>query len=318
FDVCCESRDLYPQFASELLGETGVDIELDQTGSLYLAFSNEESEELNARYRWQSEAGLPVELWSAEDIINAEPLVSRSVQMGLFFPCDWQVENRKLCIALKQYATQNEIAIYENTRVDSLLIDNGRVAGAVTDRGTFQADKIVLATGAWTSLIKLGDTTLPVNVEPVKGQMLSFAGAGNMFRHVLYTSRGYIVPRANGRLLAGSTTEHAGFEKAVTGAARSDLERMASRIAPAISTLREPEQWSGLRPYVAGGMPIVGPLNEIDDLYIASGHYRNGILLAPLTGQAVADHMIDRVDSALISNFGPVRVEHEKIGVTAA
>ena len=217
FDICCESRDLYPALAAELLDETGVDIDLDRTGTLYLAFTNEDGDHLLSRYQWQSGAGLPIDLLSQEEVQKLETYIAAPVQFGVLFPNDWQVENRKLLTALKTYAHRNGIVIKENTEVESLIVENSRVIGAQSSSGeTLSSDTTVLATGAWTSLIQLGHSPLPVKVEPVRGQMICLRPDVRVVDHVIYTGRGYVVPRADGRVLAGSTSENAGFEKAVT------------------------------------------------------------------------------------------------------
>ena len=123
---------LYPKFAEELFDETGVDIELDQAGTLYLAFDEFDVAEIRERFEWQNKAGLEVEHLTAQEIRRAEPFVSPDVLEGLFFPNDWQVENRKLLNALKKYAEINEIEILENTEIKNLIIENGKVIGAET------------------------------------------------------------------------------------------------------------------------------------------------------------------------------------------
>src|SRR5204863_89140 len=142
-------------FADELLAETGIDIELDRAGTLYLVFTDDDVAEVHRRLKWQMKAGLPVEHLSAEKTRRMEPFVSPDVRGALFFPNDWQAENRKLLAALKSYAEMNGIEIRENTRVDKLIVEDGHLIGAETDSSRVTADKTVLATGAWTSLIKL-------------------------------------------------------------------------------------------------------------------------------------------------------------------
>lgn len=294
FDLCSASRDLYPGFAAELLDETGIDIELERSGTLYLAFTDADVTEVHKRFRWQRQAGLTVEHLSAEAVRRAEPFISPEVRGALFFPNDWQVENRKLLFALRRYAEINGIEIRENTAVEKLTVENGRVTGAVTKTERLAADNTVLATGAWTSLIKLGNDDMPVKVKPVRGQMICLRPDSRLFEHVIYTRRGYVVPRSDGRVLAGSTTEDVGFDKSVTETAASSLKAMACQIAPGICNLEVARQWAGLRPYAAGGFPIVGPISGLDGVLIATGHYRNGILLAPLTARLAVEKLIRR------------------------
>lgn len=319
FDFCHESNNLYPQFAAELFDETGVDIELDRSGTLYLAFSEEDVKEINRRYVWQKGSGLAVEYLTAEEIRRNEPFVSPDVREGLFFPNDWQVENRKLLLALQKYAELNEIRIVEHAEVENLIVREGKMTGAATANETFAADAIILATGAWTSLVKLAGFDLPFQVKPIRGQILSFQAVKRFFRHVIYSPRGYIVPRVDGRILAGATVEDVGFDKRVTEAGTDFLLERALEIAPSLVNLEINEKWSGLRPLAAHGLPILGALPEAENLFAATGHYRNGILLAPLTAETLADKLIKNVESRYLQIFSPVanresRVRSQEIG----
>ena len=197
------SASYSPQLASELLAETGVDIELDTTGTIYASFSGEDSNHLAERYHRQTAAGIPVERLSAAETLAAEPCLSPGLREGLFFPNDWQVENRRLLAALKKWADAAGIEFVENSPVRSLVLENDKIAGAVTGSRTISAGTTVLATGAWTSLIKIANAAIPVSVKPIKGQMISFAQGERKFRHVIYSPRGYLVPRADGRVWPG-------------------------------------------------------------------------------------------------------------------
>jgi len=319
FDFCHESNKLYPQFAAELLDETGIDIELDRSGTLYLAFSDEDVKEINRRYVWQKGSGLAVEYLTAEEIRRSEPFVSPDVREGLFFPNDWQVENRKLLLALQKYAELNRISIIEDTEVKNLIVTGGKVTGAATADETFAADAIILATGAWTSLVKLADFDLPFQVRPIRGQILSFQAAKRFFQRVIYSPRGYVVPRADGRILAGATVEDVGFDKSVTDAGTDFLLERALEIAPSLVNLEINEKWSGLRPLAAHGLPVLGALPEAENLFAATGHYRNGILLAPITAETLADKLVNNVESRYLQIFSPVgsresRVKSQEMG----
>ncbi len=307
FDLTLAGRDLYPDFAAELEAETGIDIGLDRSGTLYLAFSDEDVRVLRKRYEWQTRAGLAVELLTADDARRAEPFASPSVCEALFFPADWQVDNRKLLAALRRYAELNNIQIVENTTVERLIVQEGRVTGIDTGKGRIASGQTVLATGAWTSLIKVGVADMPFKVEPVRGQIIAFHTAKQLFQHVVYTRRGYIVPRSDGRILAGSTTEFVAFEKASTETAQTELREIASEISPSIAGLTIADHWSGLRPFASDGFPVLGSIAGINGLTVATAHYRNGILLAPLTAKIVAARLIDGVDDAAFTAFGPDR-----------
>ena len=314
FEMCSASRDLYPELAAEMLDETGIDIELDRNGTLYLAFTAEDLPELRERFAWQRKAGFAIEYLTGDEIRQAEPFISPDVREGLYFSQDWQVDNRKLLAALKRYASLNGIEIIENTAVEKLIVEGSKVVGAETSGGVFHADKTVLATGAWTSLIKLGESELPLKIEPVRGQIISFQTAKRLFRHVMHSRRGYLVPRFDGRILTGSTSEEVGFEKANTEQAAAALRKMASEIAPLTAEIEIADRWSGLRPFAMDSMPVIGSFIGIDGLTIATAHYRNGILLAPLTAKAVASSFTDGTDSQYSTVFGPDRFRLRGIG----
>ncbi len=314
FDMTVASREMYPQFAAGLLDETGVDIELDRQGTLYLAFTDEDVAEVHKRLKWQLKAGLPVEHLSADEARRAEPFISTDIRGALFFPNDWQVENRKVLAALKTYAELNGIEIREDSAVEQLIVEDNRVVGARTATDTIFASDTILATGAWTSLIKLGDVDMPLKVEPVRGQIVAFQTAKRLIGHVIYSRRGYIVPRADGRILAGSTSENVGFEKAVTDSAASALQQMAAEIAPNLSSLAITDHWSGLRPFAMDGLPVLGAFAGIDGMTIATAHYRNGILLAPLTAKLVADKVLKNIVPSYLTTFSPDRFRLRSVG----
>ena len=290
FALACRSRDLYPSFAAALREETGIDVELDTTGTLYLAFTDNDQEEIEKRYTWQTRAGLSVELLGAREARELEPCISDSTLGALLFPKDIQVENRRLLSALANSVNKLGVTIITETSVDSLIVEENRLTGVQTSRGSINCSVAVVAAGTWSSFIK-SPVPIPL-IEPVRGQMVCLEAKPQLTRHVIYSPRGYIVPRQDGRLLAGSTSERVGFAKCVTAGGISTILRNAQEIAPAISNLRIVDTWAGLRPRAADGLPVLGPCGEIDGLFYATGHYRNGILLAPLTGELISEAIV--------------------------
>ena len=289
FNLACQSRDLYPAFAAALHEETGIDVELDTTGTLYLAHTEHDREEIEKRYEWQTQAGFAVERLSGSEARELEPCISEATLAALRFPKDVQVENRRLLSALTNSVTKLGVDIATQTTVESVTIEGNRVRGVQTSRGLINCPTVVVAAGAWSSFIK----TAPVpTISPVRGQMICLEAKPQLTRHVIYSPRGYIVPRQDGRLLAGSTSEHAGYAKCVTAGGIATILRNALEISPAITSLPVVDTWAGLRPRAAGGLPVIGPCGEIDGLFCATGHYRNGILLAPLTGELISKAIV--------------------------
>jgi len=302
FDLLIKSRDLYPNFAAELREETGVDIELDTTGTLYLAVTEHDHDEIEKRYEWQRDAGLPVDKLTPEDARLFEPCIAPDIRGALRFPGDIQVENRRLLSALANSVLQLDVQLMSAVNVEGLESRSGRITGVQTSQGLIQCPTLILAAGAWTSFIDPS-----VKVEPIKGQMVCLSAKPQLTRHVIYSPRGYVVPRQDGRLLAGSTSERAGFAKDVTAGGIHTILKNAQEISPAISALPIADMWAGLRPRAADGLPVLGPCGEIAGLIHATGHYRNGILLTPVTAELIAKTVVEGVVPEELSAFSPDR-----------
>lgn len=290
FRLCYQSNKMYPEFAAELFEETGINIELDRRGLLYLGFDEQDEAEFDLRFRWQRAAGLRVERLYSSDVRELEPNVSESVRCGLLFPDDGQVENRKLIEALMLYSDANQIEIVTDDEA-RLVSPSNKAVKVETNRDVYQAGTVVIATGAWTSLIEFGEGALPIEVKPIRGQMISYRPQAT-FSHVVYSQRGYLVPRADGRLLVGATVEDVGFDKATTSDGIAKLKQIGTQIAPCLERLDITDQWAGLRPFAFRDEPFIGEVPGMKNVFAAVGHYRNGILLAPITAKMIADQIL--------------------------
>jgi glycine oxidase len=305
FRFCRASNELYPAFSEALLDETGIDIEYDDSGTLYLAFNEGDLHELGRRYEWQSAAGLRVEHLGASETHRLEPFVSPDSLGSLYFPEDRQVENRLLLKALVRYCDINGIPVVPEAEAVAVTDSGGTASGVVCRDGrSFAAGKVVIATGAWTSFIEGAEPIegIPL-IKPIRGQMLSFSAAKRMFRHVIFSPRGYIVPRKFGGILAGATSEDAGFDNCVTEDGIEMVLDHALEISPSLESLTIEEKWSGLRPYAEAGHPVIGRVEGLGNLYVATGHYRNGILLAPLTAEILAKLIVSGESTEFIRHF---------------
>jgi len=331
FELLCASREMYPTFAEQLLEESGVSIELDRTGTLYLALTEEDVEEIERRFAWQSRAKLAVERLSAEEARRLEPRVSTRVRAALRFPRDWQVESRRLVAALAASASVCGARLLMQTAASGVRVVAGRAVGVETPRGFLSAGAVVLAAGARTSHVPLlvseregvearAELSLHPRIEPVRGQMLCLrqpTSSEPFVSHVVYSPRGYLVPRRDGRLLAGSTSESAGFDASVTAGGVHRIASNALEIAPEVAALRLADSWAGLRPRAADGLPVLGESPEVKNLFYATGHYRNGILLAPATGEIIADLLTGGTTKLLpraLEAFSPLRFRRALVG----
>jgi glycine oxidase len=308
FEFCRRSRDLYPQFADALREETGIDIELDQTGTIYVALTEEDEVEIRQRFRWQSAAGLPVEQLTGVEARELEPCISNRARAALRFPRDVQVENRRLVSALSEANKRLGVRLLANTNVTSITTTNKAVVAVATSAGSISTRRLVVAAGAWTAfLIPPDKASAKISIEPIRGQMVCFETNTRLTRHVIYSPRGYLVPRMDGRLLAGSTSEDVGFDKNTTSAGIHSIVSRATEISEALAGVPIVDSWAGLRPKAPDGLPVLGPCAEIDGLFYASGHYRNGILLAPITGELIAEAIVSHNTSSFIQAFAPDR-----------
>jgi glycine oxidase len=306
FRLACASRDLYPSFAEALKDETGIDPHLDQTGTLYLSFTEADECELRRRIEWQTSEGLTVEWLGKSDARELEGNISPHIRGAARFPNEWQVENRRLVDALVSANEKLGVNLITHCKVNGFQIEKERIQAVQTAMGTVHTSTVVLAAGAWSSFVESTGTVPPrVEVEPVRGQMLCFQARPPVSRHVLYSSRGYLVPRRDERILAGSTTEHAGFNKQVTPEGIESITSLACELMPAIRDLSLIDSWAGLRPRAKDGLPVLGCSEETAGLFYATGHYRNGILLAPITGELIAREITDGAAEELLQPFSP-------------
>ncbi|HUF05742.1 MAG TPA: glycine oxidase ThiO [Aridibacter sp.] len=312
FRFCTESNHMYSRFAKELFEETGIDIELDDEGTLFLAFTDEDLLELSRRFEWQIAAGMRVEHLTAAETHKLEPFVSPDSLGSLFFPDDRQVENRALLRALLEFAARNGIETLPDTEIAGIAETKESAEARSSDGRRFEAGTLVVAAGSWTSLI---DGTSPAagipEIKPVRGQMIAFEAARRFFSKIIYSHRGYIVPRKLGRILAGSTTEDAGFDDRTTDEGVETIRENAVEISPSLANLKIADRWSGLRPYCTAKHPFIGSVPGKKRTYAAVGHYRNGILLAPLTAEIVSMKIADGTESEFLKLFGggPARAE---------
>lgn len=298
FRLAVASRAMYAQFARDLRDASGIDVEYRTEGTLYLSLAEEDDPELDRRWRWQREAGLHVERLDHGCVLKLEPLLNQSLRWALKYPDDHQVNNRRLMAAVHLAAIKAGVEFRTQTEARRLLVESTggrkRVRGLETTRGLIESGCLVIAAGSWSGLLGFaGDDSPPVlKVEPVRGQMVAVDMPTPPVDHVIYSRRGYLIPRLGGFLIAGSTTEMVGYDRRVTGGGLASIVAAAGEILPAFKGLAITETWAGLRPRTADEWPILGADPRIEGLVYATGHYRNGILLAPITAQALSELII--------------------------
>ena len=308
FELGLRSRELYPTFAAELRERTGIDVEHRVCGVLHAAFTDDEAARLADRARWQSAAGHAAEVVTGAALRDLEPALSERAIAALCCPREAQVDPGVLVRALARAAADAGVQI-ERAEAVRVRVERDRAAGvALADGRRVDAGAVVLAAGAWSGQLE-GAGGLARSVAPVRGQMVCVRLRPGEVRHVVFTGHGYVVPRADGRVLAGSTMEQVGFDKAVTAGGLASILERAIHAVPALAGAKVGAHWSGLRPGTGDGLPLLGP-GPIDRLFFATGHFRNGILLAPITAQLVAEAVLGRAPAVDLSPFRPDRAIH--------
>jgi glycine oxidase len=278
---------MYRSFAEELTEASGIDVEYKDDGTLFVVVEGEDDDAKTKWAAWQLDAGLSLEHVSAADLRRLEPAVTELATRAIFLPDEHQVENRRLMEALEAAIKHAGVELIEGADVSALTFERGRVTGVVSAGKRFDAGVVIVAAGTWSSRL-LEPLGLNVKVIPARGQMIAVRGNGCPIKRVLHSSKVYIVPRNDGRILIGATVEYAGFNKAVTAGAINQLLNAAVELIPSIANFEMVETWCGLRPDTIDHLPIIGP-SGVDNLVLASGHFRNGILLAPITAKFVAE-----------------------------
>jgi glycine oxidase len=301
-----ESLALWPDLAARLLTETGVDIELRRTGLLSLIETDADAAEAGRRVAWKRAHGERAELLPAEDALEREPSLAPSIRGALWMPDLAQIRNHRAAPALAAAAAKRGAVVMEHTSALGYVESGGRVTGVRTPAGDVSAGVVVLAAGAWSGPLAgtEPDTFFPLTTIPAKGQMLLLRAAPGALRHMVLASGEYLVPRADGRILAGSTVEYVGFDTSVTARGVASIASAVARMAPRLADAPVETSWAGLRPDTRDHLPILGEVRP--GLVAATGHFRSGIMLAPVTAEIVRD-LIDGRALRDLAPFSPSR-----------
>lgn len=303
YDVAIKSRALYPALADELFEETGISIQLSQRGTLRLAHSEKEVAQLKKRAAWQVALGDRAEWLSSDEVKRREPLLANAYG-ALDLPDDRNVAAPMVHQALAA-AARKRTEVREGTAVYRCDVVDQAVT-VTTSAGRFQAKRVVLATGAWTGQIA-GLPRVKNEIAPVKGQIFALRPrSAHRLTHTVFASTVYLVPKQDGRIVVGASEEHgAGFNRDVTPEALASLFGALKAVAPDLATASFESAWVGFRPGSADAKPQLGPHPEMDRVIYATGHFRNGILLAPITGRWISEYLLGRADVTAFAPFLP-------------
>jgi glycine oxidase len=300
-----ESQVMWPSFARELEAASDIALGYRDEGTLVVAAHRDDAAELRNTYEFHRSLGLDVEWLTGGQARRIEPHLAPSVSAGVLSERDHQVDNRQLVLALREAFLRAGGTLHEDTLVEAIDIEAGHAKGVQIAGQRQNADMVLLAAGAWSYDIDGVPPAARPPVRPLKGQMLSLRmdPRAPIMDHVLWGPGIYIVPRCDGTLILGATVEEKGFDTDLTAGGVFRLLEAAWEVLPQIEELPINEMWVGFRPTSRDDAPILGP-TLVDGLVVATGHHRNGVLLAPLTIDAVSAFMLDGAMPKSIESFG--------------
>jgi len=302
------SLGLYPGFIDAIEESSEISTGYQSSGTLEVLCHGDAERELSTLVALHHGLGLACEPLPLEEAQEMEPALGRDARAAAFLPDEASVNPRSLNAALLDASSMAGAELRPGANVVSLIRDKKRCAGVKTATGEiFSAGHVVVAAGCWTS--QLSEAAPYAPTRPVRGQMVALRHAGIPLRRVLRSERGYIVPRDHDtpqNLVAGSTLENAGYEKAVTSGGLEEILGAVNELAPSLAAAEILDTWSGLRPGTPDQLPILGPTN-VEGLMIATGHYRNGILLAPVTAKLIREWITEGRTTLNCEDFSPLR-----------
>jgi glycine oxidase len=305
--LALDSWARYPDIARELRDVTGVDVEHMTTGTLYPISGSEEMGEAEEQTRFPLAKEMEMRVVEGAELREMEPWLAPEIPAALFVRGDHWVNNQRLVTAYAIAAAGRGVEIRTGIEVTQLLAEGSRVTGVIAAGERVQAESVLLAAGAWSGPLA-ASLGLNLPVVPVRGQMMAVSNVPPLLRHAVHGHQGYLTPRPSGELLIGATVEHAGFERAMTPEGLAHLVNGAIAVLPELRRRPITRTWFGFRPGTPDDMPVLGPWPSVEGLFVASGHYRNGILLAPATAALVTQAILGGGISDLIRPFLPDRL----------
>jgi glycine oxidase len=298
------SVSLYPEFVAQVEEISGRNVGFRAKGTVEALFSRDAKAELSTIIALHHGLGLKAEPLRAEDARELEPALSEEVEAAVLRPEEASVDNRALTAALLEAARRSGAEIYSGNGAKAIWREGNCCAGLLLQNDKIEAKWTVIAAGCFSATIEGIAPYAPVR--PAKGQMAALGADDLKMERVLWSEKIYLVPRNDGRILAGATVEYAGFDKRTTAGGIEKILSAAIDLAPGLADARIEETWAGLRPDSPDHLPILGP-TDLDGLLVATGHFRSGILLTPVTARLVREWITEQRVSVDWDRFSPLR-----------
>jgi glycine oxidase len=304
FQLALKGQEMFPALSNELFEYSGVDIEYVNKGMFKIAETEEIATEVKKQVAFQKNWDPTITWLDSNQLREMEPALSPRVAGGMYLPNDGHVQPVKLTQAFAKAAVYFGAEIRENTEVLSFIYENGRVKGVKTTAGVIHSDQVVVATGAWAAKL-MRESELDINVYPVKGECFSIRTEKPIINTTIFSDkRCYLVPKQNGEIYIGATMVENTFDTKVTPIGIATLLDRAIKLVPQIKDAPWERVWAGIRPQTGDGIPYLGEHPSWKGLFVAAGHFRNGILLSPITGKLVANLLAgSQLDEKLLSAF---------------
>lgn len=301
--LAAESARIYPEFAHELEDESGLKVDLREQGTILISATGDfpaGAERLSKEKLHELEPEL-APIASSDSGFGGRGSPSLQNQYRAAYLAERSIDPRALVAAAVKAARHREVDISSGTEVGALLISGDRASGVQTDKTSYSADIVVNCAGAWAGCV--APQHFPVR--SIKGQMVAVVG-GPKLQHVVRSEEVYLVPRSDGRIVIGSTLEDAGYNKQTDVNTIQRLLHVARELVPAVATAKIHEDWAGLRPGTPDHLPILGK-TSVPGYFVATGHYRDGILLAPITAKVITELILGKPCAFDLSSFSAAR-----------
>ncbi|NMO94317.1 glycine oxidase ThiO [Paenibacillus lemnae] len=308
FMLCRESLSLYPAWQQLVRECSGNSFEYTPSGSLYVAYHEADLLGLQSRMNWQRTCGSSAVILQGDDLFEAEPGLSRKALAALWTPEESHIYAPDFVTALKSACLSSGVDIQEELGALDLAAWEDHIEVQAASGEIFTGDQLVVCTGAWAGELS-GKLGMRIPVQPIRGQICAYTWDAEQtpLNHMVFSSQGYLVQKANGTLVCGASEDIAGFDTSVTDRGIRRLLQWNKNVVPALEQAEPFHRWAGLRPSTLDGRPLIGRVPQAERVVFAAGHYRNGILLSPVTAKLAANCVEGRPLQAWQHAFRPDR-----------
>lgn len=311
FTLCHQSLLHYPQWRQEVRDVSGFDFEYNTNGSLHVVFHEADELALETRQSWQKEWNVRAQLVKGKEIRELEPHLTSEVVAALYYPDEHHLYAPDYVKALYQACRRLGVQMIEHAgEVRLIHVSEERLTFQTEQFGDIHAQTCVFAAGAWSSFFEKS-LHIRLPIFPIRGQICAFEQGEERVQHMIFSSQGYVVAKRSSGIVCGASEDIAGFDTSVTEKGINRLLKWSGRLFPFFHQKQPYHRWAGLRPATQDGYPFLGRLTHLPNVMIASGHYRNGILLSPITGKCIADIYEGKQPEVPLDLFDPLRFSNE-------